>query len=960
MRTACDLTPSVLSSLCSSLTGPAPPPPNLFTRSTSAPRTVPPPLPTIAKLASLSISQSSSSSLSQASYNSTSHSRHSSNSNLTSIHESVPHGLTDDRLPSLSIEESKDVIAIEEETADEEQKTMEPSHLPDAADDEEADEPSDDASDDEDGDGDDDAADGYRLSEEEPSSLHINGDLPVSPMSAVSTPLGRAFAIFGREIRHVSPNTSLSLPTPPITSALPPSGFAKRTPRTVPPPLPRLSNGGVRPPATSLTVPSPISAGPPPEAVSPLSPLQSPLSPVTPSPSSPPPVKAFSPAHSRAPSLPSSPTPGAASPPPLPTTPQTRSAASSLTQSSVPKVRSSLPPGFQFPLHRLAAEAAKAAGGAPSPVMSASSPIQTSATPESTPPLDLGHSATAPSALAIDPTRPHATPGSEPTTPRRGQAATMCPPPQVRDPTPEVVRPATAGARSDEGQAAWGRTGFPGLSAIAEGGGAAKQKCIKCVSFSVRGAYCLKHLYYAGLSALAAAPATPAAPLPRLSQTLNPSSAASTAQMLRIADELLKTEKSYYESLRVAYRTFQQRLEVAAAFAENPQELTSALSSNVGGKGAEARGNALSFLPVLTSVEIGTIFSKLHDIFTLSSNLYHDLTTLNSIRLHADPTVDDPQGAPGGASLTLLLPFLGSTLLHYSSYFRVYQSYLENYDDAIKTLVQLRSTNVALDVFLTWQEKCEATSLDSLLIMPVQRLPRYLLLLQEIIKIEEKLIVERQTHPGTLGLFHHYPLAYHDILTAREKISRIADAINSSLHVKESVQVVAHLQSLFENDSKFVPFATPTRQLVKEGVLKKINETRKNAFLGSSSTYHFFLFNDLFLYAEELRKLGGVVRYRMKYTIPLLDLTLLDGGDGGGKGNQLRLRNEGSGKNLTVQCKSVEERDEWQGKIEEMQKRLKELTQSMHVMTFDGNTPQQKKERSNMNKAKMMMGIGAN
>ena len=914
----------------------------------------------MAKLSS--ISMSSSGSLSHTSYVSTSHSRHSSGSALAPVDE-TPHGAYDDRLAPLSIEESKDVIAIEEEADDhsnEEMKTMDPAHQ-DADDDDDEDE-GDEEEESEGAQGEDGVEDdAYRLSDGEPSSLRINGDLPLSPMS-VSTPLGRAFAIFGREIRHVSPNTSLSLPAPPV-GALPPSAFAKKTPRTVPPPLPRLSNAGVRPSATSLAPPP--AAPSPTDATFPLSPLQSPLSP--PTPSSPPAVHALrSPPHSRNTSLPSSPLGSSVSPPPLPdfvrassaTPVQTRSAASSVAHPLpgpvIGKVRSSLPAGFQFPAHKLREKAATAA----SPAMSASSPIQTSAAPASTPPLDLSHSATAPSALTTD-SRPPSTTTSEPTTPRgRGQAATVCPPQQTREAGADVVRPATAGARSDEGQSGWrGATGGPGaLSAIAEGSGAAKQKCSKCVSFSVRGAYCLKHLYHAGLSALASPAAE--APLPRLSQTLSPQLAASTAQMLRIADELLKTEKSYYESLRVAYRTFQLRLEVASAFTENPQELTQALSSNVGGKGAEARGSALSFLPALTSVEIGTIFSKLHDIFTLSSNLYHDLTTLNSIRLHADPSLDDPQGGQGATSLTLLLPFLGSTLLHYSSYFRVYQSYLENYDDALKTLVQLRASSAALDVFLTWQEKCEGSSLDSLLIMPVQRLPRYLLLLQEIIKIEEKLIAERQTHPGTTGLFHHYPLAYSDILTAREKISRIAEAINSSLHVKESVQVVAHLQSLFEHDSKFVPFATPTRQLVKEGVLKKINETRKNAFLGSSSSYHFFLFNDLFLYAEELRKLGGVVRYRMKYTIPLLDLTLLDGGEAGGKGRELRLRNEGSGKNLTVQCKSAEERDEWQAKIEEMQAKLRELTQSMHVMTFDGNTPQQKKERSNMNKAKMMMGIG--
>ena len=670
-----------------------------------------------------------------------------------------------------------------------------------------------------------------------------------------------------------------------------------------------------------------------------------------------------------------------APPPPLPdslassrktssASPLSRSAATSLTQHSLSspspspppstplKVRSSLPAGFHFPAGKLLAKAASAL----SPAMSASSPLPTPPGGVSTGGLEGGvHAATAPPGLGGVEGGGVGGATSEPTTPRRGVASTMCAPMLVRDSAVDaVVRPGTAGPRSEDASA-HGRGGGSGgagaLTAIAEGAAVQKQKCSKCVAFSVRGAYCLKHLYHAGLSALAA-PTSPPAPLPRLSQTLHASSASSTSHMLRIADELLKTEKSYYESLRVAYRSFQLRLQVAASFADHPQELTSGLMEKGSGKGGEAKGvnGALSLLPVLKGEEIGTIFSKLHDIFTLSSNLYHDLTTLNSIRLQVDPALDEQssaqQPAPG---FTLLLPFLGSTLLHYSSYFRVYQSYLENYDDAIKLLVALRSSSPVLDVWLLWQEKCEAMSLDSLLIMPVQRLPRYLLLLQEIIKTEEKLIDLRRSAPSVGGLFAHYPLSYADILTAREKISRIADAINSSLHQKESAQEVSHLQSLFDHtDSHFVPFATPTRQLVKSGLLRKINETRKNHFLHSHSTYHFFLFNDLFLYAEETKKLGGVTRYRLKNTIPLLDLSLLEGE--GVSVREIRMRNEGSGKQLTVQCKNEEERDEWRGKIEEMQIKLKDLTNSMHVLTFDGTAPQQKKERSN--KAKLIMGIG--
>ena len=982
-------------------------PPGLFTRSSSAPKTVPPPLPLLSRsgvsitssISGSGLSLSTSQSLSNPSLPSrfsTSHSRQSSASSLAPVDEDRyhhHHHHTDDRPPPLTIEESKEPAPIHEQGEDEDDEDKDEGDEEGQggqrgpARDEEKTLDEDDQEEDED-EGDDEEGEEEEEEEEADGEGEVDyvrpmsREIPPSPMS-----VSRAFAIFGREIRHVSPNTSLSLSLSSIPPP-PPSTFSKKTPRTVPPPLPGLSSAASRPPVHSLHVPSTPSATADlasPHSPVPFSPLLTPTSPVTPA--SPPVVPAISPhdSHSSIPSLTSSPhllPLTAPTPPPAlsdslstsrktsSASPPSRSAASSVTQPSHPssspsthppplKVRSSLPAGFQFPTGKFHAKAAPAAAGA---AMSASSPM-----PASVGGVEGGgvHAATAPPGLGGVEGAASGVGGttSEPTTPRRGVASTVCTPLLVRDAAVEaLVRPATAGPRSEDGGAVHGRGGASGavpLVAISEGSAVQKQKCSKCVAFSVRGEYCFKHLYHAGLSALAA-PTSPPTPLPRLSQTLHPSSASSTSQMLRIADELLKTEKSYYESLRVAYRSFQLRLQVAASFADHPQELTSGLMERgSGGKGGEAKGvnGVLSLLPVLKAEEIGTIFSKLHDIFTLSSNLYHDLTTLNSIRVQLDSALEDGNGAAQqpAPTLTLLLPFLGATLLHYSSYFRVYQSYLENYDDAIKLLVQLRSSSPVLDVWLMWQEKCEGMSLDSLLIMPVQRLPRYLLLLQEIIKSEEKLIDLRRSSPHTGGLFAHYPLGYSDILTAREKISRIADAINSSLHQKESAQEVAHLQSLFDHtDSHFVPFATPTRQLIKQGVLKKINETRKNHFLNSTSTYAFFLLNDLFVYAEESKKLGGVTRYRMKNTIPLLDLTLMEGEGVGAR--ELKMRNEGSGKQLTVQCKSGEERDEWRCKIEEMQTKLKDLTNSMHVLTFDGTAPQLKKERSN--KAKLIMGIG--
>ena len=1049
-----------------------PPPPLLFQRpSTIAPKTVPPPLPALARQQSIpSLSHHSSLSISQS--HSSHHSRHSSASStlatLEEDHDEDGPGRGARRISAASGEQPASVAVIEEHDEEEEKEWVdgddEELHVVEEEEGEDEvearagqeekeshfdgpdmDDGDEDEEEDEEGEFDEAEAgeeqDDDSGEQSEPDVLRIRGDshhsVSASPRSSRASipqsPVSRAFAIFGREIRHVSPDSSFSSDTLPVPMA------QHRVPRTVPPPLPPALSpasptvaassplGRVMAPMVLLSVPPRSPQGL--EVPAPLSPLQSPLTPTTPhsplgfasvnpadvvspiasvhcspaflsqvSPPPPPPMPLPEMgAHSRSASQASNSASNGSSESATPV--HGRSAANSVAAAGASKqheiankVRASAPAGFQFPTSKLNARAAPAADGqtsgttAASNPMSASSPLlsqSNAATPPTPNAAGFSPSFTAPSVFTSSSTRNSTT--SAPSSPRRIPSSTVSAPPlhslagpaQDSEPVVPLLRPATAGEASrPEGRRKAVTAAAPAEAAVVAATDnapqqAGKHKCSKCVSFSVRGSYCLKHLYHAGLAALAAPNVAPST-LPPLSQTLSAPSQPYTDKMLKIADELLKTEKTYYEALKIAYRSFQLRLEVASQLADNPAELTG-LSSGGGGsdKGSGGRRDPLTYLPVLSTVEISTIFSKLNDIFTLSSNLYHDLNTLNCIRVYSHQphrreslvsSATDSSSAPAASSsshLTLLLPFLGSTLLHYSSYFRVYQSYLENYDDAIKTLVALRRERDVLDVWLTWNEKCEGASIDSLLIQPVQRLPRYLLLLQEIIKAEDQRRAS-QTVDTDSGLFTHYPQGYTDILTAREKISRIADAINSSLHDKETATVVAHLQSLFDtHDTHFVPFATPTRRLIKEGLLKKINETRRNAVFGASSWYHFFLFNDLFLYAEETKKIGGTVRYKLKNTLPLLDLAVVETSGSGSKADKCwALRNEVTGKLLTLSCKSERERTEWCEAILGMQRKLRELTESMHVNTFDGVTSQQKKEKANLNKAKLMMGIG--
>lgn len=76
--------------------------------------------------------------------------------------------------------------------------------------------------------------------------------------------------------------------------------------------------------------------------------------------------------------------------------------------------------------------------------------------------------------------------------------------------------------------------------------------------------------------------------------------------------------------------------------------------------------------------------------------------------------------------------------------FKLYTTYINNYPVAAQLLSSQKKVNKNLQLFLTHckeklvQEKCRTADLDGFLIMPVQRLPRYVLLLQELLKTTDK------------------------------------------------------------------------------------------------------------------------------------------------------------------------------------------------------------------------------
>ena len=221
--------------------------------------------------------------------------------------------------------------------------------------------------------------------------------------------------------------------------------------------------------------------------------------------------------------------------------------------------------------------------------------------------------------------------------------------------------------------------------------------------------------------------------------------------------------------------------------------------------------------PIISAEDIQTVFQNTEELWRRSDEMVKDMEALS-------------QAGPN-----FLIRQMGRTLIiHHANAFDLYRTYLENYDSAASRLADLRKSSAAFDHFCNLNDFCENTKLESLLILPVQRLPRYLLLLKEM---------EKQAPPGTEGVT--------DIQEAHKCIGKIASDINQCLHVRNCMQKVRALQDKFEKDSRYFDLVLPTRYIVKMGVLKKLFKGR-TLMKGKYKAYHFFLFNDLLLYATKI------------------------------------------------------------------------------------------------------------
>ena len=169
-------------------------------------------------------------------------------------------------------------------------------------------------------------------------------------------------------------------------------------------------------------------------------------------------------------------------------------------------------------------------------------------------------------------------------------------------------------------------------------------------------------------------------------------------------------------------------------------------------------------------------------------------------------------------------------------YFRMYQNYVNNHEKSTTILTQLNQTNAKfLEHEQSVQSSCGNLRLSGLLILPIQRIPRYEILLKEIIKNTPK------NHIDLNGLNE-----------SLNKVKDVSTAINDRMKENERRKKVREVETRFGGT---VALVAPARQFVKEGMLCKIE--RK-----ADSDYMFFLFSDCLVYGMEQ---GFITKSALKF-----------------------------------------------------------------------------------------------
>lgn len=224
---------------------------------------------------------------------------------------------------------------------------------------------------------------------------------------------------------------------------------------------------------------------------------------------------------------------------------------------------------------------------------------------------------------------------------------------------------------------------------------------------------------------------------------------------------------------------------------------------------------------ILMDEQLDIIFSNIQEIFRLNYTFLLQLRdVVDKIKYAAHNEVTQ-------------IDNLGGLFSRFASEFQCYATYAKKHSEAAQELKDLRSKNDELRKYLEKRSADGAKmTLEGLLIAPVQRIPRYRLLLEELIK----------SYRGTTD---EAEIAQVEALQkALSNIKNTAQFINEEIRDFSRANNLTAVENLFFEQPQMT-FAGPNRSVVMHGPLLKLTLTKKKQRFVKR---YVFLFSDVLAY----------------------------------------------------------------------------------------------------------------
>lgn len=252
-----------------------------------------------------------------------------------------------------------------------------------------------------------------------------------------------------------------------------------------------------------------------------------------------------------------------------------------------------------------------------------------------------------------------------------------------------------------------------------------------------------------------------------------------------IANEIFRTEDTYVSQLQVLVEVYMG--------------------------GLEELGDA-----VIPAAKLRSIFSDVKVILAYNGVILKMLTERMATWYQRGQTVGDIFGK--------LADFL-----------KTYTAYVNNYNESMNVLQDQMMNNSA---FANKINDCRANpkvkgmEITSFLIMPIQRLPRYVMLLSDLFKNTP------QTHAD-----------YEPLQGALKKVEGVASYVNTKKREAENLLGVTTVARHLVGLESMAEFTQPHRRYVRQGFLQEAEPT--SISLKSLKTRYFFAFNDILVCTKE-------------------------------------------------------------------------------------------------------------